>query len=336
MDLIINKYGTKVGCSGERIVLSFPNDKQKKEYPVRRLEKIVILRPSSITTHAVRLALDYDVDIVYLGSFGKPVGRVFTSEPKGLAKLRRAQLETAASLESLNLAREIVKGKCRNQIEYLRFLGYRYKKDFNKELLQTSTMLKTIEYLPHKMESKEQLLGIEGYIAERYFSALQKLFRFPGRKPQERDKFNSTLNYGYGILYNEVERLCLYTGLDPYLGFYHGERYGKPSLVLDLVENLRVPVVDSVIFPLFIEKRFGKRSYFDKIALKEYQLSTVGKAIIVEAVLKRLNQVTVWWRKKYSVKDAIEQEIRALARYLLGKERRFINLDLTSVFSKNE
>ena len=50
-------------------------------------------------------------------------------------------------------------------------------------------------------------------------------------------------------MYNEAERACLYVGLDPYVGLYHTERYGKPSLVLDLVEEFRVPIIDSTIFP---------------------------------------------------------------------------------------
>lgn len=110
MDLLIDTYGTFIGATGERIVLSVPgplppipegrkrrpkgalaNRKRiRKEYPIRRLKKIVILRPSSISMHAVQLALEYEVDIVYLGAFGRPVGRIFSSDAKGLAAARRA------------------------------------------------------------------------------------------------------------------------------------------------------------------------------------------------------------------------------------------------------
>ncbi len=62
MDLLIDTYGTRIGASGERIVLSFPKVKEKKEYPIRRVNKIMILRPASLTTHAVKLALEHDVD----------------------------------------------------------------------------------------------------------------------------------------------------------------------------------------------------------------------------------------------------------------------------------
>src|ERR1700679_388325 len=129
MDLLIDTYGTRIGASGERIVLSFPKNEEKKEYPIRRVDKIVILRPASLTTNAVQLALEHDVDIVYLGAFGKPVGRIFSSEPKGLASLRNAQLEVSNSDKSFDLARAFVKGKCANQISHIRYLGFQYKKD---------------------------------------------------------------------------------------------------------------------------------------------------------------------------------------------------------------
>ena len=84
----------------------------------------------ALTTNAVKLALENDVDIVYLGSFGKPLGRFFSSEPKGLASLRRAQLEVSTSGKGFELAKVLVKGKCINQINYLRYLGYKHKKSW--------------------------------------------------------------------------------------------------------------------------------------------------------------------------------------------------------------
>jgi CRISPR-associated protein Cas1 len=330
MDLLIDTYGTRIGASGERIVLSFPKAKEKKEYPIRRLDKIAILRPASLTTDAVQLALEHDVDIVYLGAFGKPIGRFFSSEPRGLASLRKAQLDASNSLErSFALAKAFVKGKCANQISHMRHLGLKHKKDFSVELLQAQTMLDSVDLLPVSDKSKEQLLGTEGYIADRYFSCLKKLCKFSKRIPQGRDKYNSALNYGYGILYNEVERACLYVGLDPYLGLYHSERYGKPALVLDLVEEFRVSVVDTAIFPLFVSKEIGKRKYFERIAKGRYQLSAEGKALVVEAVMKHLYATAKWGGKEYAMKQVIEQQIRLLARYFIGKESKYQAFDAT-------
>lgn len=336
MDLLIDTYGTFIGCTGERLVLRLPSkgkDKKKrieKEYPIRRINKIVILRPSSISMHAVKLALEHEVDIVYLGSFGKPVGRIFSSDSKGLATTRRAQLEVSNDpAKALVLAKSFITGKCRNQVTYMRYLMAKYGEDFEKPITQAETLLKTIEAIRPGTGARDQLLGVEGFIAEKYWGSLKQLHKFPGRIPQGRDKFNSAINYGYGILYNEVERACLYIGLDPYLGLYHSERYGKPALVLDLVEEFRVPVVDSAIIPLLLEKKLGKRGDFEQVSKTEYRLSPEGKAKVVEAVFSRLNQTVKWKRKRRTVQDVIKEQSQHLARYFLGTEPIYLAFEFS-------
>lgn len=184
MDLVINTYGTRIRSSGERIILVFPTTRQKKEYSIHRLDKVIILRPSSISTGAVQLALEHDVDIVYLGSFGKPVGRIFPSHPRGLTKLRPAQLETAGSPKTFELAKAFVTGKVHNQIQYLEHLQAEHAKTFQKQILQAQTMASSIDMIPTTKEGIGQLLGIEGYVADKYFACLKKLYRFPGRDPK--------------------------------------------------------------------------------------------------------------------------------------------------------
>lgn len=320
MDLFINTYGTRIRSSGERIVLKFPNKTTDREYPIRRLEKIIILRPSSISTGAVQLALKHDVDIVYLGSFGKPVGRIFSSEPYGLAKLRRAQLEFTNSPRAFELAKAFVLGKCKNQILYLYYLQKHYHKSFQEKIIRSEAFIQSLELIIDNPKGRDQLFGIEGLIADRYFACFKELVRFPGRNPKGRDKFNSALNYGYGILYNEVERACLYTGLDPYLGLYHADRYGKPALVLDLVEKFRVPIIDSIVLPLFIEKQLTKQLNFISIGNKEYRLALSGKRLILEGVLQRLNQRTLWGSKRQTLKSVIMHQVRTLSHVFLGKK----------------
>lgn len=334
MDLLINTFGVRVRSSGERIVLVFPKGGGKKEYPARRIEKIIILRPSSISTGAVQLAIEHDIDIVYLGSFGNPVGRIFPSNPKGITELRRAQLATASSHKAFEIAEKLVIGKAQNQIEYLKFLQWRYASNLSEEITKAETILESLNLVRNTPRGREQLFGIEGYIAEKYFAALKKLYKFPGRHPQGRDKFNSSLNYGYGILYNEVERACSYVGLDPYLGLYHSERYGKPSLVLDLVEEFRVPIIDSVIFPLFKDGGMASKKNFEEVEKDRYRLSPEGKRIIVEAVYRRLNQKVRWGGKQQDVKACITHQIRVLAHNFLGKKDIYTPFDYKAVLDR--
>lgn len=119
-----------------------------------------------------------------------------------------------------------------------------------------------------------------------------------------------------------MERACLYIGLDPYLGLYHSERYGKPSLVLDLVEEFRVPIVDSTIFPLFLNHSLAKLANFERKE-NEFRLSPEGKRKIVEAVYTRLNQKIRWGGEKRTVKSIVEYQIRALAQVFMGKRETY-------------
>ena len=325
MDLLINIYGTKISCTKERIVLTFPKIKKvsrkKEEYPIRQVQKITIIRASSITMHAVKLALEYDVDISFLGKFGKPVGRFLPSEPKGLAAVRRAQLEIAISPEkSFNFSKMFIKTKCANQIALMYFWAGKYAKNLSNEIWQAKAMFENIDGIPFGNKDRDQLRGIEGRIATRYFSALRKFFIFPGRKPQGRDKFNSAVNYAYGFIYNQIERACFDAGLDPSVGLLHSEGYGKSSLVYDLIEEFRVPTVDSVIFPLFMENKIDRQKCFERVSKYAYQLSTEGKAVVAEAVLTRLNEKFLWKGKNYLLKDIINEHSRSVARAFLGKE----------------
>ena len=105
--------------------------------------------------------------------------------------------------------------------------------------------------------------------ASLYFSCLKQIIPFKERDPKSEDIFNICLNYGYGILYSEIERACILSGLDPYLGFLHVDRYGKPSMVLDLVEQFR-PIIDRAIINLFVRKQISDKD-----------LETIGEGILL-------------------------------------------------------
>ncbi len=106
---------------------------------------------------------------------------------------------------------------------------------------------------------------------------------WPGRRTQgATDPLNSALNYGYGILYGAVERACVLAGLDPYAGFLHVDRPGKPSLVLDLIEEFRQPVVDKTVL--------GMVNKGMPVTLDEQgRLVPESRRLLAEKVLARLD-----------------------------------------------
>ena len=324
MDLLINIYGTKVSCTKERIVLSFPKtegiERSQEEYPIRQIEKITIFCPVSLTSSAVLLAWKYDVDISFQG-YLRPYGRFVSSAPKGLAATKRAQLEVAISPErTIAFAKLFVKAKCLNQIDHMCYWAVLYEKDLSSEIEQARAILEKVDTVLAGEKGKENLRGIEGYVATRYYYALRKLFIFPGRKQQGRDKFNSALNYGYGIMYNEIGKACFGAGLDPTLGILHAEGYGRASLEYDLVEEFRVTMVDSVIFPLFIKDKIDREKCFKRTSQYSFELSKKGKSLILKAILARLNEKFPWKGQNLALKAIIKDQSRSIAKAFQGNE----------------
>ena len=323
MDLLINIYGTKVSCTKERIVLSFPEEtgRPREEYPIRQVKKITVFCPSTLTSPAILLAVKYDVDISFQG-YLKPQGRFVSSESKGLAATRRAQLETAIFPQrTIAFAKLFVKAKCENQIDHMCYWAEVYRKDLWNEINQARAMLGKLDAVPTGEKGKEILRGIEGHIATRYYLALRKLFIFPGRRQQGRDKFNSALNYGYGIMYNEIGRACYDAGLDPAIGIFHTEGYGRISMVYGLVEEFRVTMVDSVTFPLFIEDKIDREKCFTRTSQYSFELSKKGRSFVLKNILLRLNEKFPWKGENLALKAIIAEQSRSAAGYFRGKER---------------
>ena len=140
------------------------------------------------------------------------------------------------------------------------------------------------------------------------------------RNPAGQDIFNMALNYGYGILYSEVERACILSGLDPYLGFLHMDRYGKPSMVLDMVEQFRA-VIDRAIITLFVQKRLSED---DTETIGEGRLlKKEARTKIIEEIMNALDWKISYKNKKLTVASIILEQGREITRFLLGQSERF-------------
>jgi CRISPR-associated protein Cas1 len=149
----------------------------------------------------------------------------------------------------VNIAKAFITGKLENQANLLRYMA-KYRKETEPELYQEMTLvaLEMRDYL-HELQQieaenienvRERLMSVEGRAAQRYWSVIGCIIpaslQWPGRETRGAlDLFNSALNYGYGILYCQVEQALTLAGLDPYGGYLHADRPGKPSLVLDLI-----------------------------------------------------------------------------------------------------
>lgn len=192
----------------------------------------------------------------------------------------------------MQLVKEMVRQKVDNQIHFLKRLMHARP---GKETM-FSPAIKTIEQSLVNLDesqtsledTRNRIMGLEGTAGRSYFQCLSKVlpekyqFERRSRRPAK-DAFNAVLNYCYGILYSKVEKACILSGLDPYVGFLHTDNYNKKSMVFDLIEPFRIFAEQTAVY-LFTGKKM-KDEYFDD-GEQAVSLNTNGKPVVVEAMNK--------------------------------------------------
>ena len=185
-------------------------------------------------------------------------------------------------------------------------------------------------------------MNLEGRAAALYWECVQRLLpagRFTTRNHQGAvDDVNALLNYGYGILYSQVWSALTLAGLEPFAGFLHVDRPGKPSLVLDFIEEFRQPVVDRVVFAM-INKRFkvewedpdsdtakaahqSSKPDAETEIPTQRRLSQATRRALADRVLARLQETERFERKAQKLCNIIQLQARHLAMHL-RREREY-------------
>lgn len=179
-----------------------------------------------------------------MSSRGRYYGRLISNESKN-PMLRRAQLRATDDPHlCLNLSRRFVLAKLANQRRVL------HRRPGGRASSAAAEITDLIE-CARRTQSLDALRGMEGLTARTYFGAFGELLdgmAFTGRKRRPPpDPVNSLLSLGYTLLTYEAFSAAASVGFDPYIGFFHADSYGRPSLALDIMEELRPVVVDTLV-----------------------------------------------------------------------------------------
>ena len=220
------------------------------EVEPHRLELIALVGRVHITADALQLCLEQGIAVAWLQANGNFMGRL-VPELSRTADLRLAQFRMADDEpQALALAQTFVAAKLHNAVGLLTALrsNRRSQPALGRAIGELRAMADTVS----QATSREVLLGYEGDAARRYFAGLRLGFTgaigFAGRaRRPPPDPANALLSFGYVLLANVLASLLEACGFDPYLGFMHTVRSGRPSLALDLLEELRHPVVDRFV-----------------------------------------------------------------------------------------
>ncbi len=329
MQLVLNTPGAYLSKSGDCFQIKV--GEQRNLISVHKVQSILVTTCAAFSSDAIELAMNHNIDVVFLDRFGNPYGRVWQSKLGSTTKIRRRQLEISETEEGLKLVTGWIKKKIENQIQFLEDL----KRHRESKAEKIDTFLKSLRHAKEKVkgvsgtleEKRGNLMGIEGGAGRSYFAALgyliPKAWRFEGRSRQPaKDGFNAMLNYSYGVLYSMVEKACILAGLDPYIGFLHTDNYNKKSLVFDLIEPFRI-LGEKTTFYLF-SKREAKREHFDQIR-NGVTLNREGKKLLIAALNKRLETKVRYRGRNIQQRDTIQFECHRVANQLIKAERNWEN-----------
>lgn len=243
--LYLTEQGT-VLRKKERRLLVTKDDEVIKEILGFNLERVLIFGNVQITSQAMAFLLEAGIETSLLSSHGKFRGRLAPVESKNVF-LRIAQYERYLDEEfCVGYAKTVVEAKIKNGEKLIkRFL-------YNHPEINLDDILNIMEMGLKELSNKTNVAsirGIEGKTTAAYFRALGKMFlgelKFTTRtRRPPKDPINALLSLGYTLLTNELLSILCAVGFDPYIGFFHGIDYGRPSLALDIVEEFRHPVID--------------------------------------------------------------------------------------------
>lgn len=289
--------------------------------------QIAVFGRAQVTTMALRAAFDLSIPVCYFTYGGYFMGLAHGHVHKNVV-LRQAQFAAAADgARSLAVARSIVAGKIRNQRTQLR-------RNLVEADDQAIRELKRLAGQAERADSMASLLGYEGTAAAVYFAHVPKMLRkralkasfdWKGRNRRPpRDPVNALLSFVYSLLTKDLTATALAVGFDPYMGFYHQPRYGKPALALDLMEEFRPLVADSVVLTL-LNKGEVKEGHFVSRA-DGCNLTSAGRKAVLRAYERRLREeirhplfgYRVTWRR------VLEVQTRVMARWVTGEAASYV------------
>lgn len=321
MQLVINTYGSYLQKNGD--CFKIKKEDQVFDVSVKKVSSILITTAATITTDAIKLAMDHNVDIIFLDDFGDPYGRVWHCKLGSTTLIRRKQLGVAETEEGLKLALLWVGRKFDNQIDLLT----RLRKTRTPKSAEITACMNKLSELKNQLDALDGtindkrgiIMGIEGFGTRVYFECVSSLmpdrFQFNGRsRNPARDEFNALLNYAYGILYSKVEKACILAGIDPYVGIIHNDRYNKKSMVFDLIENFRI-WADETIITLFAARKV-KQDHLDKLK-NGFSLNKEGKALLIGAFSQFLDESIRYGGRNIKREDVIQFECHRIANGLI-------------------
>jgi CRISP-associated protein Cas1 len=317
--LVVQTPGAQIGQRGEQLIVSVKGELLRK-LPGQQVRAIYCYGAIQLTAQAVETCLELGIDVAYFSPAGRFLGLLGGLPASGVDARRGQYRLFELPGVRLPLAREVLRAKIHNQRVMLMRNG-----DLPDRLV---SLLAGFRDATERASDMRELLGVEGNAAALYFEQFESMlkqredwrfdWRGRNRRPP-RDPVNALLSLGYSMLAKELTGVCHTVGLDPFLGFMHQPRYGRPALALDLMEEFRPLIADSVAISLVNRGELGPEDFIR--SANGTFLNERGRKTFWEAWFRRLD--TEVSHPEFSYKMAyrrmLEVQARQLWRFVRGE-----------------
>ncbi len=305
---------------GETLIIQYP-DKRKVEVPLINVSQVVVSGDVTLTTPALHTILELGIEVCFLSMYGHFRGRLSPPVAKN-AFVRREQYRAHSDAhQAIQIAQACVRGKLENMRTMLLRANRSLQDD---EVAQATIILRNAINQVADAHSNGSLLGIEGNGSAAYFGALRKLLRdqmgFTRRRRRPpTDPINAMLSLGYTLLSQQVAAAIQVVGLDPYIGFLHQPRHGRPALALDLMEEFRPIIADSVVLNIINHRLLSANDFHEElgVVLLKPEARKTFYSKFEERLQEEIQHPQFGYRTTY--RRCIELQVRLLAKWLTGE-----------------
>lgn len=325
--MYVTEQGAQVEKEYQKLVVT-KEDAILVAVPAQDVSSVVLVGNIGVTTPAVTYLLDHGTPLVYLNSSGQLRGRLVGAAARNLELRHQQYRRSEDAAFCLSISRVLVRGKLENQCVLAQRM-VRSRNDPRPPAVGTiEEQIAAIGAAPNM----DTLRGLEGTGAKAYFGVLRSAFQHDlgfqkrARRPPP-DPINALLSLGYTLLGENLFAALEIVGLDPYDGFYHADRYGRPALALDLMEEFRGVIVDSVVLNLINREIIGADDFATaKDAEHGVSLKRPALRKFFHHYAARMNTPVLhpYYGKRWTYQKCFEAQARLMRKTIEGELPEYV------------
>lgn len=340
--LYLTEQHALVKKDGDTLVVHLPADeesgqpKRKVRVPLIKIDRVVVQGRATLTSPAIAALMDRRAGVVFLNRYGRFQGYLAPAFSKN-GHLRLAQtaayhdpqrhhplIQAFVSAKMHNMRTMLLRANRKRQNETIAHAADAIKQAIDSTHAVAADAQRPDPQQPQVDSAYGRLQGLEGNATAHYFQSFPHLLKEPAffngrtRRPP-RDPANALLSYGYTILLNQVLSAVCTVGLDPYIGYLHSSQYGKPALALDLMEEFRPLIVDSVVLAVFNRRIIQAKDFVEEFGT--YRLTDYGRRTFLAQLEARLEESITHptFNYKATYRRCLELQTRLLAKTLMDE-----------------